>query len=75
MHLQLPDRQMERVKERERERGKQGGRVNITCDECLSTERLYGMSLTLIKTICFLGATHLLSHAPMSTDSLTLMTP
>lgn len=60
---------------RERKRGKQGGRVNITCDECLSMERLYGMSLTLIKTICFLGAARLLSHAPMSTDSLTLMTP
>lgn len=60
---------------RRRERGKQGGRLNIKCDECLSMEKLYGMSLTLIKTICFWGADRLLSHVLMSTDSLTLMTP
>lgn len=31
------------------------GRINITSDECLSTEELHGMSLTLIRTICSLS--------------------
>ena len=75
LHAPQKGRERERKREREKEETREGGRVGIACDECLSTERLYRMSLTLIKTICFLGAARLLSHAPMSTDSLTLMTP
>ena len=39
------------------------GEGSIKRDECLSTEKLHGMSLTLIKTICFWAAGAVVSCA------------
>lgn len=57
------------------EESEPGRRVDIKCDECLSTEKAAWNVLDFNQNYLFLGAARLLSHALMSTDILTLITP